>query len=56
MTLFALFHLYIDPLTHFYKNYNFDLAIKIAVLTDFDSGWTNDWQTCPSEMKLGPWV
>jgi hypothetical protein len=42
MTPLALFHHYITPLTHIYKIYIFDLAIKIVVLTDYDSGWTND--------------
>jgi hypothetical protein len=41
MTPLALFHLNINPLTQIYKNYIFDLAIKIVVLTDFDFGWTN---------------
>jgi hypothetical protein len=30
----------IHPITHFYKITKFDLAIKIAILTDLDSGWT----------------
>jgi hypothetical protein len=30
----------IHPITHFYKITKFDLAIKIVILTDLDSGWT----------------
>jgi hypothetical protein len=41
MLSLALFHLQTNPLTLFYKNYKKDLAIKIVILTDFDSGWTN---------------
>jgi hypothetical protein len=41
MTPLAPFHLNINPLTQIYKNYIFDLTIKIVVLTDFDSRWTN---------------
>ena len=40
MLSLALFHLQTNPLTLFYKKYKNDLAIKIAILTDFDFGWT----------------
>jgi hypothetical protein len=60
MSFLAFFHLYIYPLTQFLQKLTFrqcDLAIKIVVLTDFDTpGGQMTSKTCPTELKLGPWV
>ena len=56
MLSLSLFHFQTNPLTLFKKITKNDLAIKIVVLTDFDSGWTNAYKLCPTELKLGLWV
>jgi hypothetical protein len=46
----------IHPITHFYKITKFDLAIKIAILTDLTPGGQRHSKLRPTELKLGLWV